>query len=219
MILQNFLDNGYIRFNNYRAPRAALLNKFFQVDEDGTYHTQIQSKTKRFAFLLQTLSFGRIFMAVGASVGQLYSCSLALRWAHLRRQFGKPGKDQPEYPLINYQLHQYRLIPKFARGFVLKFGVDELMALYVSLKPQIVDPNTNLEFLHAIATFTKSYASTAAQRTYEEVRQSLGGFGYSYYSELHSMLNDNDVNMTWEGDNKVLLQQTARFILKNCNRI
>ena len=47
----------------------------------------------------------------------------------------------------------------------------------------------------------------------------MGGFGYSYYSELHSMLNDNDVNLTWEGDNRVLYQQTSRFVLKNCNRL
>lgn len=136
----------------------------------------------------------------------------------MRRQFSK-GPAEPEIPIIKYQLHQSRLLPKLARAYVLKFGVDELLQLYLDLKPQILDPTKNLEFLHAISTFIKSYSSTAAQRTYQEVRESLGGFGYSFYSELHSMLNDNDVNLTWEGDNKVLLQQTARFILKNCNRI
>lgn len=91
--------------------------------------------------------------------------------------------------------------------------------MYISLKPQVIDPTKNLEFLHAISTFTKVYTGTCAQRSYEEARQAMGGFGYSFYSELHQMINDNDVNLTWEGDNKVLLQQTARFILKNCNRI
>jgi acyl-CoA oxidase len=47
----------------------------------------------------------------------------------------------------------------------------------------------------------------------------LGGIGYSYYTETGFMLNDNDVNLTWEGDNKVLYQQTSRFILKNCNKL
>lgn len=39
----------------------------------------------------------------------------------------------------------------------------------------------------------------------EEARQALGGLGYSFYSEIGMMITDNDINLTWEGDNKVLL--------------
>ena len=92
-----------------------------------------------------------------------------------------------------------------AWAFVNKFAVDEILNLYVSLKPKIIDPKQNLEFLHAISTFTKAYVGSAAVTTYYEVRQALGGFGYSYYSELHEMINNGDINTTWEGDNRVLL--------------
>ena len=77
-----------------------------------------------------------------------------MRFAHLRKQFGIPG--QPEKSLISYPLHQYRLFPRMAWGFVNKFSVDEILCLYSELKPQIMDPSKNLEFLHAISTFTKA---------------------------------------------------------------
>jgi acyl-CoA oxidase len=41
----------------------------------------------------------------------------------------------------------------------------------------------------------------------------LGGIGFSEYSKLGQLTKDYDVNLTWEGDNWVLLQQTARYIL------
>ena len=46
------MDNGFIRFNNFRVGKEAMLDKFWSVEDDGTYKTEIKSKTKRFAFLL-----------------------------------------------------------------------------------------------------------------------------------------------------------------------
>jgi acyl-CoA oxidase len=36
---------------------------------------------------------------------------------------------------------------------------------------------------------------------------------------LGTLLTDNDVNSTWEGDNNVLLQQTSRFIFRNLQKL
>jgi acyl-CoA oxidase len=46
----------------------------------------------------------------------------------------------------------------------------------------------------------------------------LGGHGYSRFSMMGEWRNNNDINITWEGDNTVLIQQAARFILKNLEK-
>lgn len=43
----------------------------------------------------------------------------------------------------------------------------------------------------------------------------MGGHGYSRFSMIGALRNNNDINTTWEGDNTVLQQQTAKFILDN----
>jgi hypothetical protein len=37
--------------------------------------------------------------------------------------------------------------------------------------------------------------------------------GYSHYARFGIMREDHDINQTWEGDNNVLLQQAAKFLL------
>jgi acyl-CoA oxidase len=46
----------------------------------------------------------------------------------------------------------------------------------------------------------------------------LGGHGYSSYSALGAMFNDNDINTTFEGDNTILLQQTAKFVFDGARK-
>ena len=42
----------------------------------------------------------------------------------------------------------------------------------------------------------------------------LGGHGYSRFAMMGDWRNNNDINITWEGDNTILIQQAARFICK-----
>jgi acyl-CoA oxidase len=47
----------------------------------------------------------------------------------------------------------------------------------------------------------------------QECREACGGLGYSYYSKLGILRANWDVQQTWEGDNNVLLQQTAKYLI------
>lgn len=68
--------------------------------------------------------------------------------------------------------------------------------------------------LHAISAVTKTKSSTFLSNLLTEVRSILGEHGYSAYSRLGDMYHANDVNLTGEGDNNLLLQQTTKFLLK-----
>ena len=43
----------------------------------------------------------------------------------------------------------------------------------------------------------------------------MGGNGYSRFSLMGFFRNNNDANLTWEGDNTVLIQQATKFLIEN----
>lgn len=47
----------------------------------------------------------------------------------------------------------------------------------------------------------------------------MGGHGYSALSRLGRMYHDQDINLTWEGDNNMLLQQTTKYVLKIARKL
>ena len=79
-----------------------------------------------------------------------------------------------------------------------------------------MDPENSLNAeLHAIISVMKPLATSMTMQGIQECRELLGGFGYSQYNRIGFIRNDNDINLTWEGDNNVLIQQTGRFLLES----
>jgi acyl-CoA oxidase len=59
----------------------------------------------------------------------------------------------------------------------------------------------------------KVYSSYNAQGRLQQCREIMGGHGYSRFNLIGNLRNNNDINITWEGENTVLIQQTEKFIM------
>src|ERR687895_161958 len=118
------VDNGRIRFTDVRVPREALLDRYAQVSEDGVYASPIENPTRRFFTMLGTLVQGRVSVC-GAGIGASnVALTIAVRHALERRQFGPP--DGEEAVLLDYRVHQRRLLPALATTYALHFAQDRL---------------------------------------------------------------------------------------------
>lgn len=207
------IDNGFLIFKNFRIPRENLLNRFSNVTKDGKFQSNIENADKRFAVQLGSLSQGRL-MIVGTSPKILgYGLKIALRFAAMRRQFGKPG-EKDEQPLIEYPLHQYRLFPYVANTIAFTLASNRAYEMQYETLPELFDPESKkVPELHAVTSALKGIHSWAAYKGLQECREACGGLGYSYYAKLGILRDNFDVNQTWEGDNSVLLQQAAKYII------
>src|ERR671918_897918 len=118
------VDNGRIRFDDVRVPREALLDRYAQVSADGEYTSPIENATRRFFTMLGTLVQGRVSVC-GAGIGATkVALTIAVRYALERRQFGPP--DGEEAVLLDYRVHQRRLLPALATAYALHFAQDRL---------------------------------------------------------------------------------------------
>jgi acyl-CoA oxidase len=73
-------------------------------------------------------------------------------------------------------------------------------------KRLFVPNNPKLAEVHAIISVLKAMATWNSYKGVQECRQACGGLGYSFYSRFSIIMNNMDINQTWEGDNNVLLQ-------------
>lgn len=51
------------------------------------------------------------------------------------------------------------------------------------------------------------------------MRQSLGGAGYTAWSGLPKLIEDYSPNVTFEGDNTVMSQQSCNFLMKHAKKL
>lgn len=208
----NGVDNGRLAFADVRVPREALLNRYGDVTEDGTYTSPIESDGRRFFTMLGTLIRGRVSVAGSAGNATKRALAIAVRYGEARRQFFRPGNEE-EVVLLDYRAHQRKLLPALAATYALHFAQEELVgALHDVQGSDDVDEQRQRE-LESRAAGIKAVSTWHATRTIQMAREACGGAGYLAENLLPSLKADTDVFTTFEGDNTVLLQLVAKGLL------
>ena len=207
------IDNGFIIFRNYRVPYDCLLDRLSSINPEGKFKSSIKSKTKRFGIMISGLNAGRIAVLGSSEVNMRNALTIAIRYGSIRVQFG----GEKENTLMSYPLHKYRLMPYLAKCFAARMTFQLYVRQYSSCREIMREDPEGLKAteVHVLMSVFKPLTSRYAQDCIQECREACGGHGYSGYSCLNRLRVHNDTNLTWEGDNNVLIQQCSRFLLKN----
>lgn len=215
----NGIDNGFMKFDNYRIGKDALMNRNADVTPDGTYVNTVKNKSKRVGATLGILSLGRVAIILQAFSNLQTAIVISVRYSAVRRQFG-PAEGSQEWPVLEYQSQQWRLLPYVAAAYVIQhfhhIFFKEYINFFISLayggsSPDQPDVGSEI---HSLSSVGKAMVGWMARDAIQESREACGGHGYLKASRFGELRNDNDANNTYEGDNNVLLQQTSNWLIK-----
>ncbi|XP_049804071.1 probable peroxisomal acyl-coenzyme A oxidase 1 [Schistocerca nitens] len=205
----NCTNNGYLGFKSVRIPRENMLMKNSQVLEDGTY---VKSPSDKLTY--GTMMFVRVVLVQDMSSHLSKAVTIATRYSAVRRQSEmKAGQREPQ--IIDYVTQQYKLFPNIALYFALRFSANWLWEMYNSVTSELESGDLErLPELHAISCCLKAVATADAAAGVETCRLACGGHGYMTSSNLPCIYGLVTAACTYEGENTVMLLQTARFLMK-----
>ena len=198
----NGVDNGTIIFNNVVIPKEDMLDRFASVNDKGEFESPIPSDNRRFFTMLGTLVGGRIGIPRSALSASKSGLTIAIKYGDQRRQFGPEGGS--EVPILNYRMHQRRLIPLLAKTYAMHFGLQYLTNRFLNRTEE------EMQEIEALAAGMKSYVTWSARDILQECREACGGKGYLSENRIDALKNDTEIYTTFEGDNTVLMQLVAK---------
>lgn len=198
----NGVDNGTISFDNVIIPKENMLDRFASVNEKGEFESPIPSDNRRFFTMLGTLVGGRIGIPRSALAAAKSGLAITIRYSDQRRQFGPEGGS--EVPILNYRMHQRRLIPQLAKTYAVHFALQYLTNRFLNKK------ESEMQEIEALAAGMKSYSTWSTRDILQECREACGGKGYLSENRIDALKNDTEIYTTFEGDNTVLMQLVAK---------
>ncbi|KAJ9623607.1 hypothetical protein H2203_005869 [Taxawa tesnikishii (nom. ined.)] len=232
----NTMDNGFLLFNKVKVPHISMLARFSSIDPKTNKYVRPSSPS----LIYGTLTWVRSTIVLQAGGVLARGVTIATRYAAVRRQFqdrdakGQTGENQ----VLNYTTVQIRLLTLLATTFALHFTGRGMMQLYQANQKKMAQDvgkagsqergagpeethsgSDLLADLHATSCGLKSLASSTAVDGLEVCRRACGGHGYSNFSGIGPWYADYLPTATWEGDNYMLTQQVARYLLKSARSV
>ncbi|KFQ14038.1 Peroxisomal acyl-coenzyme A oxidase 2, partial [Leptosomus discolor] len=203
-------DNGYLMLQNVHVPRENMLNKFCEVQPDGTYVRQGSKKINYFTMTTVRISL----ISDQVLIPLMKACTIAIRYSVVRRQSKlKPGEEEAK--ILDYQTQQEKLLPQLAAAYAFHFINNYLQNLFDRGYRDIQKKNFDtLPELHAFSSGFKAMVTQYSTSAVEICLRACGGHGYSLLSGLPSLYTKILASCIYEGENTILLLQTARFLIK-----
>lgn len=214
------MDNGYMLFNNFKVPHAALLSRYSGVNSE--YGTYIRPNNP--ALVYGSLTFVRSQIIMHARLILARAVTIAVRYLSIRHQFSDRDVRDPHAPenaVLNYPTVQIRILPLLATTFALHYTGEAIHQLYWGTRKQIERTGdfSRLAEMHSTSSGLKSLCTTLTADGIETCRRALGGHGFGGGSGMIALNNEYLSKPTVEGDNWMITQQTASYLIKRMTEV
>ncbi|CRL03335.1 CLUMA_CG016522, isoform B [Clunio marinus] len=205
----NTIDNGFLGFDHVRIPLKNMLMKNAKIIESGEFIRQKSSVLN-----YGTMTLLRVGIVKEQSIFLSKAVTIAMRYALVRRQ-SPIEPDQPEPKIIEHVTQQMKIFPEIAKVLAIKSAADNLNEMYVEVTSDMEKGNLfRLSELHALSCCLKAVCTKETSFGVEVCRLACGGHGYLNSSGFNIIYRNATAAQTYEGENTVLLLQTARYLIK-----
>ncbi|MFH9402196.1 acyl-CoA dehydrogenase [Streptomyces sp. NPDC017638] len=196
------VDHCLTSFDDVRLPREALLEaEHGRISADGTLHSVLGNRRKRFLRAIGRVTMGKLCMsgaAVGASRAAL---AVAVRYGEHRLVSG-PRAGQ-RIPVNAYRSHHGRLLRSVATAYAMTFLHRSVVSRFVHRTDEDRD---EVERLIAVA---KGWITWQARDITAECRERCGAQGLFSVNALSDFSPYVEGTITAEGDNLVIWLKAA----------
>lgn len=190
-----------------------MLSRYPKVNPD----TGVYTKPEQPALVYGSLTYVRANIVHHARLVLARAVTVAVRYTAIRRQFQDRDGDKngPEMPVLDYPTVQIRILPLLATTFALHYTGLAMRTVYQNARKDVEKGDfRSLAHMHSMSSGLKSLCTMLAADGIETCRRAMGGHGFGGGSGLIQLNNDYLSKPTVEGDNWMITQQVAAYLIK-----
>ncbi|VDP21223.1 unnamed protein product [Heligmosomoides polygyrus] len=205
----NGVDNGFLGFEQFRIPRMNMLMKHVKVSLPNSKYTRPPHAKVGYSAMVHV----RAHMIATQAMFLAQALTTAIRYSAVRRQ-GEISNG--EVKILEYQTQQHRLLPQLARSYAFIFTGRAVREYYHKVQKDVARGKVDdIAELHYITSGLKAVVTHLTGQGIEQARMSCGGHGYSKATNIPELYGVAIGGCTYEGENMVMLQQLARYLVKS----
>jgi acyl-CoA oxidase len=216
--INNYIDYTTAHFHHICIPRENLLNRYSDVEPDGTYVSSFSSDSRFSAFKQQIIKH-RLSVCVGSLIIRKISTLIAVRYSYYTMSLTDLNE---KLPLLQLSSYYTRLMPIVASCYAYNIAIQQLFTKLKRLTPHDSSNGSLFEddllYIHTLSSALKAVLCWDTQEHLQTMRQCCDREGYLMVNRIGELIINHDTLQSIEGDNTTLAQQLSIYLLKKFSK-